>query len=407
MFRYPRHASSDFIRRLTAAATVALLATLSACAPKPAAPTPAPTPTAAQPTVSQTCPGPTDGPSIIVQAVEDSQRAMAENPTGPVPPVCLVTAFARLQTAVPDSLNAHALAIATELDRRGADRRELLGSEIMLLSRARRYQDVSRAYDRLVAIDPQPPMDVVRAAIVAAHERGDASTLLKLLTAASTRSDAPPALRTEQNVVRQTAALHAAINESRGLVRQNPKYVAAYPSLVGNFGTLGEADSVVAYIGRALRQGTTRAALAPALDPFVNTMLRHAALYGSAWSWDTEIAAATRVDSALSTPSTKFLVATLIVQAIEPQVAELGSAVSGSSLMPRTTGGSAAGGASQPRADACRRIPPLLASLDSASARMREGGDRYAGGGVSQIASGIAAERQRLSDLRDVCTRAP
>jgi hypothetical protein len=50
--------------------------------------------------------------------------------------------------------------------------------------------------------------------------------------------------------------------------------------------------------------GTT---LQSAVDLHVSTMLRHAALHGTTSRWDAQIAAATRVDSALTTPSTKFL----------------------------------------------------------------------------------------------------
>lgn len=381
----------------------AALATVAACAPK-SAPAPAPTPVApAQPTISQTCPDPTDGPSIVVQAVEDAHRAMAANPTGPVPPVCLVTAFARIQTAIPDSLDAHAIAIAAELDKRGMDRKNLLASEIALLARAGRYAEVSRTYDRLVALDPHPSTDVMRIAIVAAYQRGDSTSLLRLLTAAAARADAPPALKSEQNVMRQVPQLKAAINESRGLIRQNPKYTQAYPALVGNFGTMGATDSVVAYIQRGLKQGATRASISPGLDLFVNAMLRHSAVYTTANGWDAQIADATRVDEALSTTSTKFLVASLIVQGMEPRIAELTSQITGSSLVPHATGAAASSDAG--RASACQRVTAALASLDLASAKLKEGGDRYTGGGVAQIAAGIGAERERLGALRDVCTR--
>jgi hypothetical protein len=328
---------------------------------------------------------------------------MAANPTGPVPPPCLVTAFVRIPIVVPDSLTEHALDIAAELDRRGADRREVLESEITLLSRARRYNDVLRAYDRLVLAEPQPPLAVMRLAIVAAHQRPDTAKLLRLLSVAASRGDAPPALRAEHTVLQQVGALRSAIDESRGFIRQNPKYAAAYPSLVGNFGTLGKADSVIAYIGRALRQGVARSSLVPAVDPLVNTMLRHAALYGSTYGWEAHIAAAARLDSALATPSTKFLVASLIAQAAEPQIAELGPLIEGSSLFPRAAGSAAP----QPLTSACQRVAPLLSSLDVAAARLREAGDRYAGGGVSQLAAGIAVERDRLTALRDACARTP
>jgi hypothetical protein len=135
----------------------------------------------------------------------------------------------------------------------------------------------------------------------------------------------------------------------------------------------------------------------------VNTMLRHAALYGAAYGWDPQVAAATRLDSALTTTSTKFLVASIIAQAAEPQIAELGPLIEGSALFPRAPGSAAL----QRPASACQRIAPLMASLDVASARLRDGGDRHAGGSVSQIVAGIAAERERLGALRDSCTRNP
>src|SRR5262249_55192603 len=92
------------IRRRCASLTLVALGTVSACAPKPATPAPAPTATPPSATVSQTCPEPSAGPSIIVQAVEDARRAMVANPAGPVPPACLVTAFVRIPVVVPDSL---------------------------------------------------------------------------------------------------------------------------------------------------------------------------------------------------------------------------------------------------------------------------------------------------------------
>jgi hypothetical protein len=387
-------------------------ASVTACASTPASTAPAPStvasPSIAAPaTVSQTCPDASDGPSIVVQAVEDARHAIAANPSGPVPPACLVTAFARIPIVVPDSLTDHTLGIAAELDRRGPAARELLTSEITLLSRAHRYRDISRTYDRLVAVDPQPPFDVVKLAMAAAHYDADTTTLLRLLTAAAARGDAPAAIRSEHTVLQQTGALHSAIAEARGFVRQNAKNLTSYPSLVGNFGTLGNADSVVAYIGRALKQGVTRASLTPALDGFVNTMLRHASLYGSSYGWDAQINGAIRVDSALTTPSTQFLVAALVVQASEPQVAELGPQIERSSLWPVVRGAATNNETLQRRAAACQRIARIAASLDLASTKLRDGGNRYPGGGAPQLSSALSVARERLSVLQANCAHAP
>lgn len=387
-----------------------ILAVATACAPAASTPTPSPTPAApSAPTVMQTCPSASDGPSIIVNAIEDAHRALEANASTPLPPPCVLTAFARLTNPVPDVLETHAIDLASALARRGGNQRDLHESEVLLYARAHRYADVSRAYDALAAVEPMPSMDVARAAIVAAHERADTAALVRLLARNASRGDASPALRAELNVLRQVGALHTAINEARGLVRQNPKYLAGYPSLVGNFGTLGEPDSVVAYVRRALGQGAARSSLTSALDPLVNTMLRHAALYGSANRWATPIAAAERVDSALSSPSTKFLVASLLVQMAEPSIAEISALVNGTSYTPRALGvpsGAALGAESAAsRVAGCRRIPAILVSLTIAEARMREGGSRYSGGGAAQVAAAIGGERTRLTDLQAACTR--
>jgi hypothetical protein len=242
----------------------------------------------------------------------------------------------------------------------------------------------------------------MRLAIVAARQRADTASLIRYLTRASSRADAAPAFRSELNVVRQAGALRAAIDEARGLIRQNPKYLAAYPSLIGNFGTLGLADSMVTYARRALAQGASHASLAAAADPYVNAALRHAALYGSAYGWDKPIASAMRVDSVLASPSTKFLVASLIVQSAERDIAEIGALVAGTSWIARASGADAAG---RNRAAGCQRIAAVMASLSLAEGKLRDGGDRYAGGGVAQIVSGLNAERARLMDLQAVCAR--
>ncbi len=264
----------------------------------------------------------------------------------------------------------------------------------MLLGRGRRFAEVSRAYERLIAIDSQPSSDVLRVAMAAARQRGDTASLVRILARAVTRPDANPMMRTEYNVVRQASQLWGAINEGRGLVRQNPRYIAAYPSLVGNFGTLGLADSVIATSRRALAAGVARTAILPLVETLVNAMLRHAALYGSTYGWDPVIATAGRVDSAFSAPSTKFLTAALIVYAAEARSTEIGAML----------GTSATDAAPEQRATACRRIPVVSASLDLAERRLRDGGDQYSGAG--QVRAGLSAAREKLGSLGAICSRA-
>lgn len=382
-------------------AYVAALAAATACASKPAStPEPAPTPAAAATPTWLSCPDPTDGPSIIANSIDEAHRAWSANPSTQLPPPCVFSSLARVAESVTDSTNDRALELAAEAQRRGPAPRELLAAEVTLFARARRFADVSRTYDRLVAVDSHPAMDVSRLAIAAARQRGDTASLLRILSKTMARPDASPALRMEYNVVRQSKELWGAINEARGLLRQNPKYVAAYPSLVGNFGTLGLGDSVVAATRRAFAAGATRAAILPAVETLVNAMLRHASLYGSTYGWDAVLTSATRVDSALSTPSTKFLLAALIIYAAESRTGEISALIGTPALASAADAGSA-----QRRATGCGRIPAVTASLDVAERRLREGGDRRPGG-AGQLHAGLGAAREKVTSLQAICTRA-
>ena len=380
-------------------AFVLAVAALTGCAAKTGPANAAPAVDASPPAPAWlACPGSSDGPSIVANDIDEAHRVWKSNPSTPLPPACVFTALAAVANSVTDSTHARALSLAAEARRRGPEAPELLAAEVVLLARVRRFTELSHAYDRLVALDSQPALPLTRLAIAAARQRGDTVTLLRILSRTVKRPDADAAMRTEYNVIRQAGQLWAAINEARGLLRQNPRYVAAYPSLVGNFGTLGLADSVVATARRAFAAGATRAAILPSVELLVSAMLRHAALYGSTYGWDSAIGSATRADSAFSTPSTKFVTAALIVYAADGRSIEIGAMVGTPAMSPAIDAGTA-----PQRATGCRGITIVAVSLDLAERRLNEGGDKYQGGG--QVRAGLSAAREKLSSLQSICSR--
>lgn len=340
--------------------------------------------------IARACPGPADGPSIVVGAIESAHRALTTNPAAALPPACVVTALAHLQTSIADSTREHALTVAGELGRRGPAHPDLVASEVMLLSRLERHADVSRAYDRLIALDSAPSMDIVRLALGAARQRGDTATLTRVLNRAATRSGAPVAMRTEQSVLRSVPALWSAVNQAKGFLRQNPRMAVQYPSIVANFGTLALPDSVAAYARQGLANGATRASLTPSIESFVTTVQRHASLYASTYEWDRVITGVMRVDSALSTPSTKFLLASLSVQSVGPVVDAAGVQLSGESS----------------RVAGCRRLLGASSRLDAAEMHLSAGGDRHTASAVSALRGAMTSARSRIVALREPCGRA-
>jgi hypothetical protein len=401
-------------RPLTSRAVVAAVAILSVygCAPKTApAPVPAPAPppavvapTPVGPTVATTCPSPTDGPSIVVSAVEESYRAFRANPTGAIPPACVLTAFAKLNTSLPDSMVGHAVSLAEEATRREPKAMERLTTETVLLARAARHGDALRAYNRVVAEDSaRVTPELHRIGIRAAHRVADTASLLRALTRASRDPGASPSFNMEQRIITSVRALLTAIESGRGLLRQNPNYVAAFPSLIINFGQLGNSDSVMAYARRALAARAEPTSITGAMDAIVATMLRHATLYGPVESWETLVRKGMRVDSTLSTPSTKLLVSALITYAADAQVAEIAALVGGKVVGPMVGDAESRARAAADRDVGCRRIPSLKALLDVAEARLRDGGSRYPGPTVPAIVTGLSQARNSIVDLQLQC----
>src|SRR4051812_24804003 len=81
---------------------LALALMIAACASPP--PPPQPSTGTPPPAAMPPCPGASDGPSIVVNALEEARRASAANPSGPAVPVCIVAAVAHLDGYLPDSL---------------------------------------------------------------------------------------------------------------------------------------------------------------------------------------------------------------------------------------------------------------------------------------------------------------
>jgi hypothetical protein len=372
------------------------------CASKPAAvPTPIPPAPAGAgtPALIDRCPDASDGPSVIATAIEYTYRELQSDASAKLPPGCVVLGFARIAGPVPDSLVAHALVVGTAHERRASDVRDARIGEIALFARTKRFTELSSAYDRLSSVDTQPPYDVVRFAAAAARSRGDSGALLRIVTKAGARSDAPGSLRNEANVLRQITPLLAAINQARGLIRQNPKYTAGYPSIVANFGTLGQADSVVAYVSRGLAQGATRSALSASVESFVNAVQRHATLYAMTFDWDAAITHAMRVDSVLPSSATKYLVASLRVQSAGPRISRAEELVNGVSWWPP---GRDAATAPSTRGEGCAQLAPIDASLGVAQSAMTAGGDGYATG-AAELRGALFSARAAVARLREVC----
>ncbi|HKS07203.1 MAG TPA: hypothetical protein VJR92_12920 [Gemmatimonadaceae bacterium] len=369
-------------------ALAAALIAPAACAPGSASSsrgTRTPAPAGA---IAQTCPDSSDGPSIVVDAVETAHRAIAANPATTPPPVCLVAAVAQLQT-VADSTREHTLAVAAAIGRRGTAPAELLASEMILLSGLERYDDVSRTYERLVAVDSAPAFDVVRVALGAAHVRADTVALTRIITKTATRSGAPPAFRTEGEVLRNVGRLWTAVNQAGSILRQYPSTVNQYPAIVANFATLALPDSVALYARRGLANGATRTTLTPSIESFVSTMQRQAFLYGSGYKWEQALAGVTRVDSAMSIPSTKFLMASFTVQFVAPMVSEAGGDV-GSKDAARHTA-------------ACQTMTRASSTLDAADANLRAAGNRPTADAVSSLGAALRATRAQIATASARC----
>lgn len=327
-------------------------------------------------------------------------------PSAPVPPACVYAALARAPLAHSDSAVIQSLELSAESLRRSPGDPTILAARVVLLSHAARYQEVGPAVDSLFVASPaRLTEDMYRLSIAAAMRMHDTTAIINRLANASYRYSRR--FTPEYDVWRQLPRLRALIDTVHRRLKADPTLVVGYVNLSSIYGNLDRPDSAIAFAKLALKRGAGRDAVAKALESLIGVRLRRAQILASPDVWVATLPVALAVDSALTTPASKYLVALTLSELVADQARlarhigygiESGVAGGFGRLTTDTTGNTSL------RVLTCDRLQRLHRDIATARAMLAAGGDRFAPETVPAIQSGLTQMTATLNQLKSKCT---
>jgi hypothetical protein len=354
--------------------------------------------------------------------VEVAYRAFQRDSSHALPAPCLLSALAaRRATALPtvvtgalemvrsfpDSTYAHALALTEALLSGGSGEIDLLDTKVSLLARLRRYADVGPTFDLLVARDSaRGTLAAYKMAISSARRAADTASMLRYVAAAATKFPADAQLAAEYNVLRQMGRMRSLIDSLHRAMRADPSLTLGYASLASIYGNLRQPDSTLAYIRRGLAHGVPRQTMADALRSLIGALLREAQISDGPDTWEQTTPVALDIDSVLSTPESKYLVALSLSRVAAGRLdlwnfylpaLEIGHGYPPMESIDLTRPPDG------PTDPACPSIVAMMKLIRHADSRLANGGNRFAVETVPAIVAGLRRMHDQMMPFTRRC----
>jgi hypothetical protein len=376
----------------------------------------------------QTCPDATDTPDILAYYLEVAYRTFQKDSSAELPPPCLLAAITRssaralpttaadhgptrwleIQRSFPDSTFAHALALTDASLRRAANDTSLLETRVTLLGRVHRFGEVVAAFDLFIARDSAGgTLSDYKLAISSARRSADTVAMLRYLTAATAKFPTGSQLATELKVLREVPRLRSLTDSVRRAMRADPSLTLGYASLVSIYGSLDEPDSTLAFLRRGLAHGVPRKTMATSLQSLIGALLREAQISDAPDIWERTLPVAIDIDSAMSTPETKHLVALTIFHAAEGRLDVRNFYLPALEIhrgYPPIESIDVTRVPTVPTDPACPSITAMIELLTHADERMTSGGNQFAPQTASTIVAGLRGMRGQLMPFAANCT---
>ena len=353
------------------------------------------------------CPDSSDTPAILDYAVDQAYLEWRRKPDGPLPPVCLFEAIARAPHAHSDSAVLQTLALSAAALKRVPDDSPNLAARLILLSRAALYLEVGPTFDNLWVVDgSRTTLAACKLAIAAAIRTHDTAGMHKYLGNAATRFPAATQIVAEYRILGQVPRLRALLDTVYRAMKKDRTLIEGYASLASIYGNLNQPDSALAYTRLALARGVKRPIVAGALESLIGVRLRRAQLLSAADVWTETLPLAVSIDSTLSTPASKYLVA-LSLSEVVADGARLAQSVLFGVIYDVSTGKSMVtvtpGTEARHRVITCGRLVELNAMIDLAREKLKAGGDRFAPETIPTILGGLQKMRTTIALLEPRC----
>ena len=103
-------------------------------------------------------------------------------------------------------------------------------------------------------------------------------------------------------------------------MKADRKWTGGYATLASIYGELEEPDSVLFYIRRGRAAGASRQELATSMRSLIGGLIRYAEIQEASDAWEKSLPIAFDVDSLLSEPESRYLVALSIARVLSVRV---------------------------------------------------------------------------------------
>jgi hypothetical protein len=354
------------------------------------------------------CPDSTMLTRSIGQEISTAYTAWRANPRSrPLEP-CWFTAVARAPYAHSDSVVLEALELSGEALRQLPENPEVLFARLVLLSRVGHYAEVPPTMDALfIARTSATTEETHRLTVAAVMQLHDTAAITNRLANAAARFPRSMTLAPEYDVWRQIPRLRALIDTVHRIIKKDPTLTAGLVNLSSIYGNLDQPDSAIAYAGRALRAGVDRGAVAKALESLIGVRMRRAKILDSPELWAATLPVARAVDSALTTPASKYLIALSLAEIVksEARMAQyIGYGIESGAAEGFTLPVTTASGETHLRVMTCARLAELEGMIVAARSTLAAGGDRFAVATVPALRAGLNAMTATLARLKPGCT---
>jgi hypothetical protein len=353
------------------------------------------------------CPDSTSLSRSIGQEISKAYSNWRADPRVAPPEPCWYAAVARAPHAHSDSVVIEALALSDESLRQLPDNPTVLYARLVLLSRIGRFAEVMPTMDALfVARTSATTEETHRLTVAAAMQLHDTTAIINRLANAAYRYPRSKTLAPEYEVWRQIPRLRALIDTVHRIMTKNPALTVGFVNLSSIYGNLDQPDSSIAYAKRALRAGQTREAVSKALESLIGVRMRRAKILDTPEVWRATLPVAVAVDSALSTPASKYLIALSLAEVVksEARVAQyIGYGIESGAADGFGVPVVSASGKTSLRVMTCARLEELEGMIATSRAKLAAGGDKFAEETVPALRGGLNAMTATLAQLKPRC----
>jgi hypothetical protein len=275
------------------------------------------------------CPEHSDPATLVDVMVDKAFGAYRANPAV-LPQSCLLERVADAPYLHTDSAVVQTLALGDALLRKNPENGPLLVARVVLLDRSRRYKEIDAAVSDVFGVNPAlVTYDIERMAVGAAFRTADTANIRKHLSIGAGRFGKDRPFGAELAIFEQLPRLHALPDTVHRRLQADKTLTIGYSNLASIYGNLDMPDSALAYTRQALRHGVERGVVATAVESLIGTTLRHAQFMSAPDVWEATLPRAEKIDSTLSTPASKYLLALTLSKILEEETRVAGEILSG------------------------------------------------------------------------------